>query len=107
YYDQIRFDHSVVRLKTRSLVSLLPLIAVEVLEEDKLRRLPGFYKRLEWFVKNRPDLARHIAVRHQDSSSGEKYRLLAIPSRERLLRLLQYLFDEEEFLSPYGIRSLS
>jgi len=107
YYDQIRFDHSAVRLKTRSLVSLLPLIAVEVLEEEKLRRLPGFYKRLEWFVKNRPDLARHIAYCDKDSTSGDRHRLLAIPSRDRLVRLLGYLFHENEFLSPFGIRSLS
>ena len=102
YYDQIRFDNSVVRLKTRSLVSLLPLIAVEVLEEDKIRRLPGFYKRLDWFVKNRPDLARHIA-----STEAHGHRLLAIPSRNRLIRLLGYLFHEEEFLSPFGVRSVS
>jgi Glycosyl hydrolase family 63 C-terminal domain len=102
YYDQIRFDHSVVRLKTRSLVSLLPLIAVEVLEEDKIRRLPGFYRRLDWFVKNRPDLARHIA-----STEGHGLRLLAIPSPNRLIRLLAFLFQEEEFLSPFGVRSVS
>ena len=107
YYDQIRFDHSAVRLKTRSLVSLLPLIAVEVLDEEKLRRLPGFYKRLEWFLKNRPDLARHIGYSNPSAQSGQGLRLLAVPSRERLVRLLAYLFDEDEFLSPFGIRSLS
>ena len=107
YYDQLEFDHTVVPLKTRSLVSLLPLIAVAVLEEDTIRRLPGFAKRLDWFLKHRGDLARHIAYCDRDCPEGHRLRLLAIPSRDRLVRLLRYLFDEEEFLSPFGIRSLS
>ena len=107
YYDQLEFDHTVVPLKTRSLVSLLPLIAVEVLEENTLRRLPGFAKRLHWFLKHRPDLAKHIAYCDPDCPGGHRRRLLAIPSRERLVHLLRYLFDDEEFLSPFGIRSLS
>jgi hypothetical protein len=107
YYDQLALDHRAVPLKTRSMVSLLPLIAVEVLEEDTLRRLPGFFKRLEWFLKHRQDLARHIAYCDRDCPAGQRRRLLAIPSRDRLVRLLCYLFDESEFLSPFGIRSLS
>ncbi len=103
YYDQIQFDHSVVPLKTRSLVGLLPLIAVEVLDEQTCRRLPGFYKRMNWFLENRPDLSRHISY----CETGHDRRLLAIPSRERLERVLRYLLDEGEFLSPHGIRSLS
>ena len=63
YYDQIQHDHGVLRLKTRSLVGLLPLVAVEVLEEETIRALPGFYKRLQWFLKYRPILARHILLR--------------------------------------------
>jgi hypothetical protein len=103
YYDQIQFDGHVVPLKTRSLVGLLPLIAVEVLEEETIRKLPGFYKRMNWFLKHRPDLSRHISY----CEAGKGYRLLAIPSRERLQRVLAYLLDENEFLSPFGIRSLS
>ena len=103
YYDQIQFDSHVVPLKTRSLVGLLPLIAVEVLEEETCRRLPGFSKRMNWFLKNRPELSRHISY----CEGGHERRLLAIPSRERLERVLRYLFDENEFLSPHGIRSLS
>jgi len=103
YYDQIQFDSHVVPLKTRSLVGLLPLIAVEVLEEETIRKLPGFYKRMSWFLKHRPDLSRHITY----CEAGKGYRLLAIPSRERLERVLRYLLDENEFLSPFGIRSLS
>ena len=103
YYDQVLTGQEVIPLKTRSMVGLLPLIAVEVLEEDRLRRLPGFYKRLEWFVKNRPELAQHVTY----CENGHHRRLLAIPSKPRLLRVLRYLLDEAEFLSPFGIRSLS
>jgi hypothetical protein len=103
YYDQIQFDHSVVPLKTRSLVGLLPLIAVEILEEETCRRLPAFKKRMEWFLKNRPDLSRHITY----CESGNGQRLLAIPSCKRLERVLHYLLDENEFLSPHGLRSVS
>jgi len=103
YYDQINFDHSGVPLKTRSMVGLLPLIAVEVLQEERVQSLPGFSKRLAWFLKHRQDLSRHIT--HCEHDHG--HRLLAIPSRERLERVLRYLLDENEFLSPYGLRSLS
>lgn len=103
YYDEIQFDHHVEELKSRSLVGLLPLIAVEILEERVIQKLPGFRKRMDWFLQNRSDLSRHITY----CESGHGDRLLAIPSRERLERVLQYMLDEEEFLSPYGIRSLS
>jgi hypothetical protein len=61
YYDQIELDHRVVPLRTRSMVGLLPLIGVEVLENDVIDRLPGFRKRFEWFLENRSDLSRHIS----------------------------------------------
>jgi Mannosylglycerate hydrolase MGH1-like glycoside hydrolase domain len=104
YYDQIRFDHRSVPLKTRSLVGLLPLIAVEVLDETLVRSLPGFLKRLLWFLKHRKDLARHVSI--CESGHGE-HMLLAIPSRARLERVLRYMLDESEFLSPFGLRSVS
>jgi len=104
YYDQIQFDHHVVPLKTRSLVGLLPLIAVEVLDESLIRSLPGFMKRLTWFLRHRKDLARHVSI----CECGHQHRmLLAMPVRHRLERVLRYLLDEREFLSPYGLRSLS
>jgi hypothetical protein len=104
YYDQIEFDHSVVRLKTRSMVGLLPLIAVEVLAESRIRTLPGFYKRLQWFLRNRRDLAKHITY---CEGGHDHHRLLAIPSRQRLVRVLRFMLDENEFLSPHGLRALS
>ncbi len=107
YYNQIQTDHQIIPLKTRSLVGLLPLIAVEVLEEDVIRSLPGFAKRFDWFLKHRKDLSRHISYCDAHRTDGHTHRLLAVPSRARLERLLRYLLAENEFLSPYGIRSLS
>jgi hypothetical protein len=107
YYDQLKVDGKVIGLKTRSMVGVFPLIAVEILEEDKIKLLPGFYKRYQWFQRHRKDLATHIS--HCDEGTTHDYiqLLLAIPSQERLVRMLKYILDENEFLSPYGIRSLS
>ncbi len=107
YYDRLHVDGQVVPMPIRSMVGLLPLCAVEVLDQPTIDRLPGFKKRLNWFLANRPDLARHIAYMEPSSRDGGPRRLLAIPSRERLERVLRYMLDENEFLSPYGIRSLS
>jgi hypothetical protein len=103
YYDQLRTDRRIFPLQTRSVVGLLPLIAVEVLEKATIEKLPGFYRRFEWFMEHRPDLARNIS----DSAAGHERRLLAIPTRDRLERVLCYMLDENEFLSPYGLRSVS
>ena len=107
YYDRLNVDGRALPLRVRSLVGLLPLIACEVLEEDAIERLPGFKKRLSWFLKNRSDLARHISYMEKDERGGHARRLLAIPSKERLVRVLRYMLDEKEFLSPFGIRSVS
>ena len=106
YYDQLHVDGTARPLKIRSMVGLVPLFAVEILEASEMERLPGFQRRMQWFLRNRADLARHISyVDHAGGDGG--HRLLAIPSRERLVRVLRYLFDENEFLSPHGIRALS
>ena len=105
YYDRLHLDGREIPLRVRSLVGLIPLIAVETLEQSLIDRLPGFRRRFEWFLENRPDLASQISSRRDDAHGG--HWLLAIPSRERLVRVLRYLLDEEEFLSPYGIRSVS
>lgn len=104
YYDQMHRQGKSERLRVRSLVGLIPLCAVEVLPMATIRRLPGFEKRLRWFLANEHDLASHVCF---GESGDEPSALLAIPSRPRLERLLAYLLDEREFLSPYGIRSLS
>ena len=84
------------------------MITATVVEAHELDGLSGFRKRTEWFMKYRKDLARHVTLLHErnENSDGRKA-LLALPSRDRLERMLQYLLDEKEFLSPYGIRSLS
>jgi hypothetical protein len=109
YYDEVKIDGGdVVPLRVRSLVGLIPLIAVVNLDEEVLARLEGFSKRMNWFLKNRRDLARHISyVEKREAGQTHSLRLLAIPSRERLERVLRYVLDEGEFLSPHGIRSLS
>jgi hypothetical protein len=107
YYDRLHTDGTVMLARIRSLVGLIPLFAVEVLEDEVLERLPGFRKRLQWFLDNRQDLAQHISYMETEGESRHGHRLLAIPSRARLERVLHYLLDENEFLSPYGIRSLS
>jgi hypothetical protein len=100
-------DGKKVPLKVRSMVGIIPLFTVEVLEEDLIRKLPGFGKRMKWFLDHRQDLAVHTSYMCTLEKNGECHRLLAIPSLERLKRVLQYVLDEDEFLSPFGIRSLS
>jgi hypothetical protein len=110
YYDQLHVDGRTQPLRVRSMVGLVPLFAVEVLEDDVVEKLPGFKKRLEWFLANRPELARHISRRQpREGEAGARHGrlLLAIASQERLLRVLGYALDEAEFLGPHGIRSLS
>jgi len=104
YYDKLLANGQVIPLRIRSMVGIIPLFAVEVLEQDLLERLGGFKKRMDWFLENRQDLASHISYLDR---GGDNLRLLAIPSRGRLERVLHYILDENEFLSPYGIRSLS
>jgi len=107
YYDQLHVDGHNFPLKVRSMVGLVPLFAVEILEEAVIAKLPGFRKRMQWFLDNRKDLARHISYMEGKHGGAHGHRLLAIPSRERLERVLGYLLDESEFLSPHGIRALS
>ncbi|HEV3259415.1 MAG TPA: glucosidase [Gemmataceae bacterium] len=109
YYDQLQTGGTGTRLRIRSMVGIIPLFAAEVLEDEVIGQLPGFRKRLEWFLKHRADLARHLSYLEAAAEGGERHghRLLAIPSRERLERVLRYVLDENEFLSPHGVRSLS
>ena len=106
FYDVLHLpDGTLVPLRVRSLVGLLPLFAVETLEEELLERLPIFKTRMEWFVSKRPDLNTSMAC-VSTPGMGER-RLLSILTRNRLVSVLRYMLDEKEFLSEYGIRSLS
>jgi hypothetical protein len=108
YYDKV-FTRSgeMLPLRLRSMVGLIPLFATEILEDRFLLKLPGFAKRMHWFLENRPELASHVFYRPPNPGHPGGRRLLAVAPRERMERILRYLLDEEEFLSPYGIRSLS
>ena len=106
FYDALCLpDGSHKLMKVRSMVGLITLFAVENLEPETVDVLPGFKRRLLWFMQNRGHLRDHVSYRRRP---GEKERrLLAIVGRERLRRVLQPMLDESEFLSPYGVRALS
>ena len=112
YYDQVAIDGKHLPLKVRSAVGLIPLFACEVLECEIINRLPGFEKRMKWFLKHREGLARHVTFKEVSGGQGHEGKstghfLLALPSQQRLERVLRYVLDESEFLSPFGVRSLS
>jgi hypothetical protein len=105
FYDVLHLPngHS-QHLKVRSMVGLIPLFAVETLESDLVDSLPRFKHRMQWFIENRPDFAQHVETQ---SADGGIRRFLALVNRDRLGSVLRYMLDENEFLSPYGIRALS
>jgi mannosylglycerate hydrolase MGH1-like protein len=106
FYDVLHLsngDH--VKMRLRSMVGLIPLFAVETLEPDIVDRLPGFKRRLQWFVDNRADFREHIEM--IETPGGGMRRLLSIVNRQQLPRVLRFMLDEAEFLAPHGIRALS
>ncbi len=108
YYDHLKTSAGLtIPLRVRSVVGLIPLFAVITLHQDVIDRLPGFRRRMEWFLNNRSDLYHQVSMMEARDDGTQSHRLLAIPTRTRLLRVLSSLLDEREFLSPFGIRSLS
>jgi hypothetical protein len=106
FYDVLHLPNGERKpLKVRSMVGLIPLFAVQTLEPDLLDRLPNFKRRLEWFVENRPDLTSNVACMR--SPGNRERRLLSIVDADKLRNALRYMLDENEFLSPHGIRALS
>ncbi|GET41680.1 MGH1-like glycoside hydrolase domain-containing protein [Microseira wollei] len=106
FYDVLHLPHGARHhLKVRSMVGLVPLFAVETLEPNTLERFPGFRKRFEWLINNRPNLQKNIACLEIPGIGSR--RLLAIVNPDKLKSILQRMLDETEFLSPYGIRSVS
>lgn len=106
FYDLLHLPSGAhVPLRVRSMVGLIPLFAVETLEPELLNHMPGFKRRLEWFIANRDDLTAGVASMTQAGSCER--RLLSIVDAEKLRRVLRYVLDESEFLSPYGVRALS
>jgi hypothetical protein len=106
FYDVLHLpDGTRMPLRVRSLVGLIPMLAVETLDSSVLRRLQGFGRRLNWFVANRPDLTENVACM-RTPGDGER-RLLSVLDGDRLRRVLHVMLDEREFLSAHGIRSVS
>lgn len=105
FYDRLNRGEESIPLKIRSIVGLLPLAAAGVLDSDLIDSLPGFKKRMAWFLNNRERMARLITYMEQRGKIPKF--MLAIPSKDRLQRILGYMLDESEFLSDYGVRSMS
>ncbi len=106
YYDMLEVDGKHEPLRIRSIVGFMPLLATTIIPDSYLARCPEFASRLGWFIKNHPVLVKHVS-QPGDGRDGTASHLLSIPTREHLERILKYMFDEEEFLSPFGIRSVS
>ncbi len=106
FYDRLQMaDGQKIPMKVRSLVGLIPLFAVTTLDADSVDSMPGFKRRMNWFIKHRPDLCLNIA---SITRTGQEERtLLSMVHPSRLQRVLQIMLDENEFLSPYGIRGIS
>ena len=106
FYDVLHLpDGAMVPLKVRSMVGLIPLFAVETLEPELLDKVPQFKRRLEWFLKYRPELA--SLVSHWNEEGRGHRRLLSLLRGHRMKRILARMLDETEFLSDYGIRAIS
>ncbi|MFN3852484.1 MAG: MGH1-like glycoside hydrolase domain-containing protein [Spirosomataceae bacterium] len=106
YYDKLHApDGNTIFMKIRSIVGLIPLAAVEVIDDEMLERLPDFKRRVEWILNNRPDLASLISRWHEPGKGATH--LLSLLRGHRMKMVLKRMFDETEFLSDYGIRSLS
>jgi hypothetical protein len=108
FYDLLRLpDGQAMRLKVRSLVGLLPLCAATVFEGDSVTRYPKLMEMIALFRKRHPELVSHVAPTDEGFIGYKGRRLLSILSKKKLERVLGYLLDENEFLGPHGIRSLS
>jgi len=108
FYDVLRLpDGRATRLKVRSLVGLLPLCASTVFENDSAARFPRLVELIELFRKRHPELVSQVAPLEDGFEGYRGRKLLAILNKTKLERVLRYLLDENEFLGPYGIRSLS
>jgi hypothetical protein len=106
FYDIIQQPGVSARpLRIRSCVGLIPLFAVETMDAAVIERLPSFRKRMDWFLENRADLAA-LVPRWDEPGKGER-RLLALVHGHRMKALLRRALDPAEFLSDYGVRSLS
>ncbi len=114
YYDALTSfdadgDRRVRRMRVQSMVGLLPLFAVRVLRADRLGVVPDFAGHLQWFMRNKPRFALEISGDDpsRDPSGRDGAHLLSVVRRDRLGRIVSRLLDEQQFLAPTGVRSLS
>jgi Glycosyl hydrolase family 63 C-terminal domain len=106
YYDVIRrASGETIPVRVRSMVGLTPLFATSTLEPDTVELFPAFWKRARWFLENRPELGEHCPL--MEVPGRRQRRLLSLVSKDKLVRIMKRMLDEKEFLSPYGLRSLS
>jgi len=105
YYDVLHTDGDNSPLKVRSMVGLIPLFAVETLEPEIVEKLHGFKRRMQWFIDNHPEFREHVEVATKPGVGPR--RLLSIVSQAQFPRVLRFMLDEAEFLSPHGIRAVS
>ena len=106
YYDVLHLGATKhVPMKVRSMVGLIPLFAVETFEPEDLARVPGFCKRMDWFLAHNPDVAEHVDMSERTEKGARL--LLSIANRKKLERIYKYVLDENEFLSQHGLRALS
>lgn len=106
YYDVLHMgQNTCTPIRVRSMVGLIPLFAVETFEPEDLVGMPEFSRRMQWFLDHHPDFAAHVDMSRR-SERGPRL-LLTIANRQKLERIYRYVFDENEFLSPYGVRALS
>jgi hypothetical protein len=101
YYDKLRLDDASIPIAVRSMVGLIPIFATRIVSAGNLDRLPEFKGHLDWFRENKPEFTEHM----RENDDGDV--LMSLVSPERLVRLLQAVLDEDEFLSDFGVRGLS
>jgi Glycosyl hydrolase family 63 C-terminal domain len=106
FYDVLHLpDGKKIPMKVRSLVGLIPLFAVETFDPELLAKFPAFMRRLDWFIENRTDLTEGVACMRTPGVAGRRF--FSVVGPDKLRRILKVMLDEKEFLSPYGIRSVS
>ncbi|CAA7386611.1 MGH1-like glycoside hydrolase domain-containing protein [Chryseobacterium fistulae] len=106
FYDVLQLGNGdSVSLKLRSIVGLIPMFAVEVIDHSLLEKMPNFMTRMDWILKNKPDLTKLVS--HWDEEGQGRKHLMSILRKNRLTKVLARMLDEKEFLSTYGIRAMS
>lgn len=106
FYDVLQLGNGEsVTLRLRSIVGLIPLFAVEIIDHHLLDKMPNFRERMDWVLKNKPELANLVS--HWDEEGSGRKHLMSILRRTRLKKVLTRMVDEKEFLSTYGIRAMS